>query len=275
MTESNDSFIEFTTLPVMPVIAQSIIKTFNNPFVTSTDIIDTIKPDPAICARLIGLSNSAFFAQKKTITKLDDAVTRVLGQDLTRGIALGMALSKISKNIESLMFDAQRFWRDALTTALINQKLAHITEGITPEQRNLSYLAGLLSRVGILVLLMNKQESVNEALVQAKDICLTQALYNNGLPSHIQSARNLSEHWGLPETLSTALTKRHDQNTLAINQFVQLLQCSVLCCEALYSQSDNVKQATPTLDSHGEKYINELLKQPQELLEAVTLIMTN
>jgi HD-like signal output (HDOD) protein len=277
VTDTENKALILKSLPVFPAVAQAIIDSFNDPFATAQQIVGVVEHDPAIAARLVGLANSAYFSQQSSVGDLETAVIRVLGLDLTRGVALGMALNNITAEIDCPAFDCERFWRDSLTVALICQALARRTDKLTEAQQNLPYLAGLLSRIGLLALLMNAQERMTGVLGNEED-SLAVTLQKHDLPTHIEAATWLTKQWGLPDALSAALGQRQDEACLQDDALARILQCAVLCSEILAdSEEDTAKlEALKKLlpDSRCDDYIEDLLAAPEVLQDAISQSLT-
>ena len=72
----------------MPSIAQEILIASNDVSSGLDDIAKIIKKDPALSAKIIGMSNSAFFGFGRKVTTLEEAIINVLGLDLVKGFAL-------------------------------------------------------------------------------------------------------------------------------------------------------------------------------------------
>lgn len=273
MKEQETTTLVLTSLPVFPAVAQTIIDSFNDPFVTAQKIVGVVEHDPAIAARLVGLANSAYFSQQQVVGSLETAVIRVLGLDLTRGVALGMALNNISTNILCSAFDSHRFWRDSLSVALITQALARRTDKLNDNQQSLPYLAGLLSRIGLLALLMNAEEKM-PALLHANDDGLAERLQQEALPDHLEAAGWLSNEWGLPSALTTALTLRHSPQHCTGDALANLLQCAVISSELINNKDNDSKKEHLLLSLLPNEscitYITEQLQSPELLQDAVS-----
>uniref|UniRef100_A0A486XSQ2 HDOD domain-containing protein n=1 Tax=Rheinheimera sp. BAL341 TaxID=1708203 RepID=A0A486XSQ2_9GAMM len=81
-------------LPTLPDIALKVRQRSSDPDVSLLDMADVIAQDPALAARVIKVSNSAFMGRSIKVSTLSQAVTRI-GLSQIRNIAIAMALEQI------------------------------------------------------------------------------------------------------------------------------------------------------------------------------------
>jgi HD-like signal output (HDOD) protein len=81
-------------LPTLPDIALKVRQRSSDPDVSLLDMADVIAQDPALAARMIKVSNSAFMGRSIKVSTLSQAVTRI-GLSQIRNIAIAMALEQI------------------------------------------------------------------------------------------------------------------------------------------------------------------------------------
>ncbi len=195
-------------IPVLPANAQRVMELAFDDFVELGALAAVLERDPAIAARIISLANSAFFAVGSTVLDLRDAVVRVLGLDLTRGVALGMALHGTMDVSHCPAFDVNRFWRSALATSAAAE---HLTKALPGEPRRIA-LAGLLHNAGLLTLVAARPLEMQRAL-HARSQPLHAAMQAAIGQSSVAATVQALEYWQLPgslqELLKEALTPGH------------------------------------------------------------------
>jgi diguanylate cyclase (GGDEF)-like protein len=136
------------SLPSVPVVAANILTLSRDPDVDFSRLEKVMSADPALVAKLLRMSNSAYFASHNKITTINEAVVRI-GLKITRMTVLSFGLeSQISRKIPE-SFEIDRFWRHALTTAVSARVVA---ERIRPAKRDDAFAAGILQDLGILAL---------------------------------------------------------------------------------------------------------------------------
>src|SRR5262245_65395254 len=77
-----------TSVPTLPQVAVRILELIANPNSTIQKFTEVIKTDQALTGRLLRLSNSAQFAQRQPVTRLERAMV-LLGMDRLKAMSLG------------------------------------------------------------------------------------------------------------------------------------------------------------------------------------------
>jgi len=144
--------IEATTeLPAMPEVAQALLKLSNDPQGNIQDLANIIEHDPSIAAQIMRYARSAFFGYSGEITSLQQAVTAVLGYSLSLDIAIGLSLGKAFNIPNFGPMGLYPFWRHAVYSAALCQRLSYATAGTQRLQPGMAFLAGLLHNFGVLL----------------------------------------------------------------------------------------------------------------------------
>lgn len=146
----NNLLREHLELPPLPVAAQRLLAMMDDDEVEIETLAEVIELDPALTARIIGLSRSAFFGDGSRIHSVRDAIVRVLGLNLVRSLALSMSLSGVFSTRRVPSFDLQRYWCTALLTGHLARLLTPYLAACSEIEPDSSYLAGLLHSIGYL-----------------------------------------------------------------------------------------------------------------------------
>src|SRR5208282_2287886 len=92
---ANDSLRLFVQkinkLPTIPVVAHELLSVNNDDHVSVNILEKIVSKDPAIAAKIVGLSNAAFFGYKMTNPTIAGAIQKV-GFTNVKNISLGIAL---------------------------------------------------------------------------------------------------------------------------------------------------------------------------------------
>lgn len=139
-------------LPPLPATAQEILTCFGDEFIDADKVSSVVEGDPGICARLLGLTNSAYFGLSDPITNVRDAILRVLGVDTVRSLVLAMAIQRSFNSRECPAFDTERFWFGSLQTAECCKKIISANDSSSAEIRDLAYSTGLCHNLGLMAL---------------------------------------------------------------------------------------------------------------------------
>ncbi len=197
-------------LPPLPTVAHEILQRFGDEFIDGNEVADIVGRDPAISARLIALSNSAYFGLPEPVTEMRDVVNRVLGPDTVRSIAFALATERNFNLTVCDGFDARVYWQRALSVAASAQRIAAVVEDLSDDGRNFAYIAGLCHSLGLMALAGSYPEQTSAALSRADgsagsvDHELTQTF---GVTAATMT-HALAEHWKMPDVIVEAYRKR-------------------------------------------------------------------
>ena len=97
-------------LPSNPAIAAQILELVNDPNSSVEQFAKTIQADAGLAARLMGMANSARFAQRSPATTIQRAVT-LLGLRRIKTVALGFQLVSHLDRLGECPFDLKKFWQ--------------------------------------------------------------------------------------------------------------------------------------------------------------------
>ncbi len=211
-----ESFVDgLKSLPPLPAVAGEILEQFGDEFIEVEDVVRVVERDPGICAKLLGLANSAYFNLPNPVTDLGEAISRVLGLDTVRSIVFAMALKQTFDPSRCPAFIAQRFWLDALCTAESCKKLARSEASDNSDVMNLAYPAGLCHNLGLLAFVHLRPEEMNLLLKsQARDPIaggLSDELRERLQSDHRKVTADLAAAWSMPDLIVDAYRHRADR----------------------------------------------------------------
>lgn len=151
-------------LPPLPATAQEILTCFGDEFIDATKVTAVVEGDPGICAKLLGLANSAYFGLAEPVNNIGEAISRVLGVDTVRSLVLAMAIQQSFNSKGCPAFDTQRFWTQSLLAAECAKKISMADEAADETVRDLAYSAGLCHNLGLMALVHMEPERTNAVL---------------------------------------------------------------------------------------------------------------
>ncbi len=133
-----------------PVIIR-LIELASDDAVSMKQVVSVIEKDPGLTTRVLKLANSPFYARKRDITSISQAVF-LIGFNRLRIMALSLSLRDSFPVGKVRGMDYELFWRSSLYRALIAQGLARLTprdKGVSEEEL---FSAGLILEIGMLLL---------------------------------------------------------------------------------------------------------------------------
>lgn len=252
-------------LPAMPEIAQQVMRLRVDPNATAADLAGIVNRDPSLAAQVISWASSPYYGFQGSIRSVEDAITRVLGFELVMNLALGIAVGKSLKVPHDGPLGLKAFWRQAIYSAVLAERLTRQIPAKLRPQRGLVYLAGLLHNFGHLLLahvfppqffLVNRYVEVNSHLAIAD------------IESHVLGVNYqeigawLMQAWHMPDELIEAVRWHHQEefsSPYSAYSNVVLLAGRLL---ARYGMSDDRNTALP-------EAVLEFLNLTREQAEAV------
>lgn len=192
-------------LPPLPATAQQILTCFGDEFIDAKKVADVVEGDPGICARLLGLSNSAYFGLAEPVHNISEAISRVLGVDTVRSLVLAMAIQQSFKSKDCPEFVVERFWVQSLTAAECCKKIVAADNSGAVYDRDLAYSAGLCHNLGLMALAHLEPERTNAVLKrhtsQAQPNSMAEMFSDEFGTDHKTMTAELGRKWSLPESM--------------------------------------------------------------------------
>ena len=170
ITETAARFAEsIMALPPLPATAQEILTCFGDEFIDADKVAAVVEGDPGICAKLLGLANSAYFGLAEPVNDIGEAIARVLGVDTVRSLVLAMAIQQSFNSKQCPEFDIGRFWTQSLMAAECCKKIARADAGADDAERDLAYSAGLCHNLGLMALTHIEPKRTNGVLKRHRE----------------------------------------------------------------------------------------------------------
>ena len=197
-----------TALPPLPATAQEILTCFGDEFIDASKVADVVEGDPGICAKLLGVANSAYFGLAEPVNNIREAVSRVLGVETVRSLVLAMALQRSFNSKNCRAFDTTRFWTQALLTAECCKKLVAVDGSASDTTRDLAYSAGLCHNLGLMALAHMETDRTHAVLhanhKNPEPGNLSRLFFNEFEFDHKIMTLELARFWALPEPMVAA-----------------------------------------------------------------------
>lgn len=209
ITETTAKFAEsIASLPPLPATAQRILTCFGDEFIDAEKVAAVVEGDPGICAKLLGLSNSAYFGLVEPVTDIHEAISRVLGVDTVRSLVLAMAIQNTFSRKDCPEFDVERFWMQSLLAADCCKKIALADNEAEDSDRDFAYSAGLCHNLGLMALAHIEPQRTNKVLaanrLQGSQETLTGMFDAEFDTNHRIMTVELGRSWSLPAVMLAA-----------------------------------------------------------------------
>lgn len=221
---------ETLEVPPLPASSHRIIQLCSDENAGTDDLCDVISLDPSLSAQVISWASSPYYGVQGEIDSVEDAIIRVLGFDMVMNLALGLSMGNAFQLPKNGPRHYNDFWFSAVSHAVLMEELVRkMPSGDRPRLGH-AYLAGLLHNFGYLAIavVLPPHFGILSRYIEA----------NAHLPSEIIEMQTLHftkeqlgawllKHWGLPESIYTAV--RYSKTISYEGQHNKLAHLLYLC----------------------------------------------
>jgi HD-like signal output (HDOD) protein/prolyl-tRNA editing enzyme YbaK/EbsC (Cys-tRNA(Pro) deacylase) len=208
-----DKLIAMQDLPAMPEMTQQLLQLRNSPTAGAKQLADVIEQDPSLTAQLIRYAKSPLNGYSGKLTTIRDVITLVLGYELVMDIALGVSLGRSFRNPVNGPLGLTSYWRHAVYSASLAQRLAMVSETDVKPVPGTAYLAGLLHNFGFLVMghmFPGKFSQINETYQRNPHVPICDIEKQIFPLTHDEVGAWLLERWQLPAPVVTTARQHHN-----------------------------------------------------------------
>ncbi len=243
-------------LPTLPVMASKLITLMAREETTLADIARLISRDVALSAKILRVSNSAFYHFPQQISSIQQAVS-VLGINAVRSLVLSFSFLDSGRSEYQNSFDFNTFWRHSLAAGVASRLLVENIKGVEPEE---VFVAGLLQNLGELILARTLPVPYEQVLgtdinAHSDRLQIEETIIG---ADHCAVGSEVAKYWGFPEALFLPIRYHHtpenyDGEDKAITKTIRAVYLSDLLINILYSE-------------HPEQYHKQFRKASKKLL---------
>ncbi len=241
-------FLQSVKLPVMPEVAQALIRTLNDPEADMTTVGRVISKDPALTATLLRMANSAIFGLSRSVQTLDSAIN-VVGMAQIRVRALSICMAQVFALPPAI--NRLEFWRNSMVCAGYAKWLA----GHARIDEQQAWLTGMMVRLGELIIAQRQPGLIAqiEMLPRAPGERWTRERSLCGFDEG-QITAEVARRWDFPDSV-----------TQALNDCVQPMSAAQL------SKSSMVTHLAALLADEAAPNADSLQSLPLEVIQALGL----
>ncbi len=227
-------------LPTLPIVASKLIMLTGQEDTTLTDIADLISKDMALSAKILKVSNSAFYSFPQQISSINQAVS-ILGTNAVRSLVLSFSFLSIKgKEKNESSFNFEQFWEKSLAGAVAAKLILEQVPGADTEE---IFISALLRNIGQLVFASTVPDLYNQVLARvAKDEGVKESEVEEELigDQHCSVGYAVAEHWGFPKALLLPIRFHHkpsdyNDGDKEVSRSINAIYLSDLLIQILYS----------------------------------------
>ncbi|MDD2557229.1 MAG: HDOD domain-containing protein [Desulfuromonadaceae bacterium] len=244
-------------IPLLSPSASRLLQIASRDDYNIDEIIEVVKCDSALTARLLKTVNSVAYGLVHQVTSIERAVS-YLGERLVAGIALeDSAKAVFNKKLEGYESPVGELWEHDLRTAVAAREIARHSN--TDLSKDLAFTAGILHAIGKAVLSDFLHESAPDLLANIDSHDIRDYLEGErkilGM-DHAEAGFELAKAWELPESLQMAIRHHHTPQQ-APEQYRPLVYAVHLgCIIAMMSGSQSSDALQYHLDKDYSDYFN-------------------
>jgi putative nucleotidyltransferase with HDIG domain len=213
---------QIKALPVLPEMANRILRLAETPNVSIKEIADEIQKDPAITLRILKVINSSFYAMRREVTSVQQAVT-LLGIQQVRNLVVTLLVVNRFHEPPNALYTLASFWNHSLGVALVSQILS---KKLGFAGQSDLYLAGLLHDIGKIIFQVYFPDELTKAkeYIDAQHCDMYQAEQDVFGFTHAELGAWVAKEWNLPKVLQLGIQYHHDALASPDPLFSSLLQ---------------------------------------------------
>ena len=194
-------------LPEIPSVVFELNEVIANPMSSAEHIAQVVNRSPSLTALLLRIVNSSFYGFPSKIDKVSHAVTLIGTREIS-GLALGISILSIFKNIPKEMIDMYSFLKHSLACGILSRILAAQKNFGHTEQL---FVSGLLHDLGRLILYLYFSKESLSILSRSRNN--HKLLYEEEQDylgcDHAHVGKELMAQWKLPLILENNVLYHH------------------------------------------------------------------
>jgi putative nucleotidyltransferase with HDIG domain len=194
-------------LPTPPTVALRVLEKASRPDCGMADVSGIISHDPGLCASLLKIVNSAFFALPSKITVINRALN-LLGLKRVRALVLGLSLPSMQRRSsgDARMSD---HWKVSVAMGMAAREWAIAIRHPDPDSE---MVAALLCDLGSLLLREVFPEKYAQVLAHPSEVLVMRQceLEEKHIGAdHAEVGAHMLRQWGLPDEITEAIRYHH------------------------------------------------------------------
>ncbi len=199
------------SVPMLSPSASQLLQITSQADHDLVDVINLVRNDANLTARLLKIVNSAAFGLISPVTSIDRAIA-YLGERIIVGIAIGDCAGKLfEKELSGYESAGGDLWKHDLRTAIAAREV--VTQSGVDISSELAFTAGLLHDIGKSLISDYLQGSVTDAvemITEEEGLDYLDAEEKLVGFDHTRAGYELAKVWQLPDELAEAIRYHHE-----------------------------------------------------------------
>ncbi len=230
-------------LPTLPTVASKLISMTSKEETNLVDIAKLVSRDIALSAKILKVSNSAFYSFPQQIGSIRQAVS-ILGTNAVRSLVLSFSFFSMKKGKLKTQFNFQTFWEKSLASAVASRLILEKVKGADTEE---IFVTGLLQNLGELILAKtfpDRYDAVLHAIKEKQQDPIEAEISVFGA-NHCFIGAEVAKAWGFPEALVLPILYHHKpekytEKNSKMRSTIRAVYLSDLIVNILYSEKPEI-----------------------------------
>ncbi|MBN2419721.1 MAG: zinc-ribbon domain-containing protein, partial [Deltaproteobacteria bacterium] len=195
-------------LPPMPQVMFKAREVMNDPKSNFKALSDILESDQAMAARVLRLSNSAYYGLAGKVSSVQHASVLLGYKTVGEIVSMAGSSSLLGESLEGYRLDSGDLWQHSLAVALASKIIA---QKIKPDLENDAFAAGLIHDSGKIVLdrYLQERHSLFEEFMKDGQKTFLEAEKNILGFDHSEIAAQMCASWKIPNILTNAVCYHH------------------------------------------------------------------
>jgi putative nucleotidyltransferase with HDIG domain len=197
------------SLPSLPELYIAIAEAIQSPTASAQRIAEIAAQDAGLSAKLLQLSNSAFFGFSREVFSVEEAV-QLLGVTVIQSLAMAVPIFSAFRRERCPEFPLDQIWEHSVQTALLARQIGS-EHSLDPHMAEQAFCAGILHDLGKIILADGLPEEYSALLREARETNtpLIEVERKHLNATHAEVGAYLLALWGLPIPLVEAVANHH------------------------------------------------------------------
>jgi putative nucleotidyltransferase with HDIG domain len=195
-------------LPTPPLVFTQIVKVVDDPDTSAYEVAAIIAEDPAMSAKVLRITNSAFYGLSGTVTSVKQAVV-IIGLNGVKSLVVSTSVIDMFKGDRVGREFQDLFWRHSLVTAFGSRMLMRVLRPGDFGHGELAFSTGLLHDIGKMIMYLKSPDAGRQILAEVRPELEGAAERESFGCTHAEVGEKITQKWNLPPELSTAIAHHH------------------------------------------------------------------
>ncbi|MBP9887071.1 MAG: HDOD domain-containing protein [Leptospiraceae bacterium] len=268
--------LEELNVPPLPSVAHKVLLFEGDTVSGSSELEQIILPDKSICADILRMANSAYYARAKKIQTIKDAIT-LLGLKTIKNIVMLQSKKYIGRNLVYSDVFKKHLLEYPILTALVALDIS-APLGLKSLREEL-FLSAMMCKIGMTILALHNSSHYTEILTQYQNTPSDLAKFEKDEfdVNHIDVGFYIFKIWQMPPVFLKMMKNQgfEPNNYNSVDDFDRILRVAdiiskrLLHIPILETELDlaktiikHYKAPEDTIDVFGEDYYNDIKSHP-------------